>query len=106
MDPKLYCVYLMASGRRGTLYAGATSQLVQRVWQHKTDVADGFTRRHAVHHLVWFEVHGDPRGMVTRERQIKEWRRAWKIELIEAHNPMWHDLYGELLGGRSWRVSE
>lgn len=100
MDERACCVYLMASRRNGTLYAGATTALVQRVYQHKMGTFDGFTRRYGVDRLVWFEVHGDARAMVVRERQIKEWRRAWKIALIEAENPMWRDLYGDLIGAR------
>lgn len=100
---KLHCVYLMASRHNGTLYCGSTSNLIQRVYQHKTQAVAGFTSRHHVHRLVWFEAHGDARSMVVRERQIKEWRRAWKVRLVETDNPMWHDLYGELLGGPSFR---
>lgn len=103
MNEKVYFVYLLASGRNGTLYAGSTSHLVHRVFQHKSGTFDGFTRMHRVDRLVWFEVHGSAREMVVRERRIKEWQRAWKIELIEAMNPRWHDLYGELLGGVSLR---
>jgi putative endonuclease len=96
---KAYCVYLLASARNGTLYLGATSNLIQRVYQHKAGAADGFTKKHKVDMLVWFEQHDSPTSMVTRERQLKEWKRAWKIELIEANNPMWRDLYGDILGG-------
>jgi putative endonuclease len=95
---KAYCVYILASARNGTLYIGATSDLVKRVYEHKTGAADGFTRKYAVHCLVWFEQHESALGMVTRERQLKEWKRAWKVELIEAANPTWRDLYGEILG--------
>ncbi|MBC7955737.1 MAG: GIY-YIG nuclease family protein [Cytophagales bacterium] len=95
---KAYCVYLLASARNGTLYIGATSDLVQRVHQHKTGAADGFTKKHGVQLLVWFEQHESASAMVTRERQLKEWKRAWKVELIEQTNPMWRDLYGDILG--------
>ncbi len=97
--PKAYCVYIMASGRNGTLYIGATSDLVKRVYQHKTGAAGGFTKKYRVDCLVWFEQHESALEMVTRERQLKEWQRVWKIELIETSNPMWRDLYGEILGG-------
>ena len=96
---KAYCVYIMASGRNGTLYIGASSDLVKRVHEHKTGAADGFTKKYGANCLVWFEQHESAIGMVTRERQLKEWKRAWKIALIEEANPMWRDLYGEILGG-------
>jgi putative endonuclease len=96
---KAYCVYIMASQRNGTLYVGATSDLIQRVYQHKTGAADGFTKQYHIDRLVWFEPHESATSMVTRERQLKEWKRAWKTELIEVLNPTWRDLYGEILGG-------
>jgi len=91
------CVYLLASKRNGTLYVGVTSDLIQRVWQHKNDFADGFTRRYGVHTLVWYEECGTMDSAIAREKAIKEWKRAWKIRLIEDRNPEWKDLYGELL---------
>ena len=91
------CVYLLASKRNGTLYVGVTSDLIQRVWQHKNDFADGFTRRYGVHTLVWYEECGTMESAIAREKAIKEWKRAWKIRLIEDRNPEWKDLYGELL---------
>jgi putative endonuclease len=90
------CVYLLASGRNGTLYVGVTSNLAQRVWQHKSDLVEGFTQRYGVHMLVWYEAHGTMEGAIAREKAIKEWKRAWKIALIEESNPEWRDLYGEL----------
>ncbi len=95
---KAYCVYLMASARNGTLYLGSTSDLVKRVYQHKTGAVEGFTSTYQVDRLVWFEQHENAMAMVTRERQIKEWKRAWKIELIEEGNPQWRDLYGDIPG--------
>ena len=92
------CVYILASGWNGTLYVGVTSQLVQRTWQHKQGLADGFTKKYRVHHLVWFEQHETMESAIRREKAIKEWRRAWKVELIEATNPTWRDLYPELCG--------
>ena len=92
------CVYILASGWNGTLYVGVTSQLVQRAWQHKQGLADGFTKKYRVHHLVWFEQHETMESAIRREKAIKEWRRAWKVELIEATNPTWRDLYPELCG--------
>ena len=99
MDPKAYFVYLLASARDGVLYAGSTSRLIARIHEHKTWAVPGFTQRFRVNQLVWFEMHGDARSMVERERRIKEWPRAWKVRLIEENNPRWVDLYGELLGG-------
>ncbi len=91
------CVYLLASGRNGTLYVGVTSNLVARVWQHRNEVVDGFTRRYHVHSLVWFERHETMVSAIQREKAIKAWKRAWKLELIEGLNPDWHDLYPDLL---------
>ncbi len=90
-------VYLLASRYKGTLYAGVTSDLVQRIWQHKQDMVEGFTKRYGVHSLVWFEMHESMEQAITREKQIKEWKRAWKMELIESENPQWLDLYETLL---------
>ena len=91
------CVYLLASKRNGTLYTGVTSDLVQRVWQHQNGVVEGFTKRYGVHLLVWFELHETMLSAIAREKAIKEWKRAWKIELIETSNPTWRDLYGEIV---------
>ena len=90
------CVYILASRRNGTLYLGVTSNLMQRVWQHKNDLADGFTKRYRVHTLVWYELHGTIQSAIAREKAIKEWKRAWKIELIEKTNPQWRDLCEDL----------
>jgi len=87
----------MASQRNGTLYVAVTSDLVQRVWQHKEGIVDGFTKRYGVHRLVWYEVHEMMGGAIGREKAIKEWNRAWKLPLIEATNPEWEDLYDALL---------
>ena len=91
------CVYLLASRRNGTLYVGVTSDLVKRVWQHKENLIEGLTRRYAVHTLVWYEPHGSMESAIRREKAIKNWRRRWKLELIEKQNPDWRDLYEELL---------
>ena len=91
------CVYLLASRRNGTLYAGVTSNLVKRVWQHKKDLFEGFTKRYGVHRLVWYERHDSMVSAIQREKAIKEWKRQWKLELIEAQNPEWRDLYEDLL---------
>ena len=94
---KLPCVYLLASQRNGTLYVGVTSDLVQRIWQHKNDLAEGFTKRYGVHMLEWYEECGTMEAAISREKAIKEWKRAWKIRLIENRNPEWKDIYNELL---------
>lgn len=94
---KTPCVYMLASKRNGTLYVGVTSNLPQRVWQHKNDLVEGFTRRYGVHALVWYEVHETMENAIAREKTIKEWKRQWKIDLIEAMNPEWRDLYEDIL---------
>ena len=91
------CVYMLASKRNGTLYTGVTSNLVQRVWQHKNKLVEGFTEKHNVHNLVWYEVHETIDSAIKREKAIKEWHREWKIELIEAVNPQWQDLYEKII---------
>ncbi len=91
----LPCVYLLASGRNGTLYIGVTSNLSARLWQHRNHVVESFTRRYRVHDLVWFEKHETMHSAITREKALKAWRRAWKIKLIEISNPYWRDLYAE-----------
>jgi putative endonuclease len=87
-----YYVYILASRRLGTVYTGITGNLEQRVYQHKNDIFEGFTKRYGVHRLVWFEVHGDVTVAIAREAQIKGWNRAWKIRMIEKSNPEWRDL--------------
>ena len=89
-------VYILASGQSGTLYIGVTSDLVGRIWQHKNDVVEGFTKRYRVHTLVWFEQHATMESAISREKAIKAWKRSWKVELIEAVNPDWRDLYAEI----------
>lgn len=91
------CVYFLASKRNGTLYVGVTSNLVQRVWQHKNDLAEGFTRRYQIHMLVWYEQCESMQAAIAREKAIKEWKRVWKIRLIEMTNPQWRDLYEDIL---------
>jgi putative endonuclease len=87
----------MASARNGTLYVGVTSALIKRVHEHKTDAVEGFTKAHRVHALVWFELHDTMESAILREKAIKEWKRSWKLELIEEANPYWRDLYYDLL---------
>jgi putative endonuclease len=87
------CFYILASRYHGTLYLGVTSDLVKRVWQHKNDIAEGITKRYHVHDLVWYEVHDTMHSAIAREKAIKEWKRAWKITLIEKDNRRWRDLF-------------
>jgi putative endonuclease len=94
---KLPCVYLLASRRNGTLYAGVTSDLVRRVWQHKNDLGEGFSKKYGVHMLVWYEAHETMENAIKREKSIKKWNRKWKIGLIEQFNPLWQDLFEDLL---------
>jgi len=91
------CVYVLASCRNGTLYVGVTSHLVRRVWEHKNHVVGGFTKRYDVSRLVWYEPHDTMESAIAREKAIKEWKRTWKLELIEKGNPEWDDLYDRLL---------
>jgi len=86
-------VYILASRRNGTLYIGVTSSLPKRVWEHKNDVTEGFTKRYGVHLLVWYELYDTMESAIRREKAIKEWKREWKLELIEKTNPTWQDLY-------------
>ena len=90
-------VYMLASGRNGTIYIGVTSNLVKRVWEHKNDLVDGFTHRYKVHLLVWYELHDRMEAAIVREKRLKHWNRRWKIDLIESSNPDWRDLYGEIV---------
>ncbi len=90
-------VYMLASGKNGTLYVGVTSDLVKRVWEHKNDFAEGFSKKYAVHELVWFEMHATMIEAIAREKAIKGWKRGWKMELIESGNKEWRDLYEEII---------
>jgi putative endonuclease len=90
-------VYILASKRNGTLYTGVTSDLVQRIWQHKNNVVKGFTEKYGVHTLVYFELHEDMESAIVREKRIKKWNRAWKLRLIEEKNPAWNDLYPSII---------
>ncbi|WP_420419466.1 GIY-YIG nuclease family protein [Pacificispira sp.] len=90
------CVYILASDRNGTLYVGVTSDLPKRIWEHRNGVAEGFTRKFGVRRLVYAESHETMEAAILREKRVKEWKRAWKIELIEKANPQWRDLYDSL----------
>jgi putative endonuclease len=87
------CVYILTNKPHGTLYVGVTSHLKRRIWEHKSDFVEGFTRRYQVHILVYAEFHTTMANAILREKRIKRWRRAWKIALIEGMNPTWRDLY-------------
>ena len=86
-------VYILASQHNGTLYVGVTSNLIQRVWQHRANIIDGFSNKYGVHRLVYFELHYTTENAITREKQLKKWRRSWKLRLIEGQNPDWEDLW-------------
>lgn len=90
---KVGYVYMLASSRYGTLYLGVTSHLVQRVWQHREAVVDGFTKKYGVKRLVWFETHAGIVDAITREKQLKQWNRTWKFNLVHRTNPLWLDLF-------------
>jgi putative endonuclease len=90
---KQFYVYILASRRNGTLYTGVTSNLIQRIWQHKEELVDGFTMKYRVKKLVYFEVHDTAESAIIREKQIKKWRRWWKVDLIEKSNRDWKGLY-------------
>jgi len=91
------CVYILAKERNGTIYIGVTSDIVRRVWEHRSDSIDGFTKQYGVHLLVYFEFHETMPDAILREKQIKKWRRAWKLRLIERDNPQWQDRYDALI---------
>ena len=94
---KQFYVYILASDRNGTLYEGVTSNLIQRAWQHKEKLVDGFTKTYEVEKLVWFEKHENAESAIIREKRIKKWNRDWKIRLIEETNPYWNDLYPSII---------
>ena len=94
---KQYYTYILASKKNGTLYVGVTSDLLKRIYEHKQNLIDGFTKKYNVHTLMYYEVHNDIREAITREKRIKKWNRRWKIRLIEEMNPEWRDLYCEIV---------
>jgi putative endonuclease len=94
---KQFYVYILASERNGTLYTAVTSDLLKRVWEHKEDLIEGFTRKYNVKKLVHYAIYDDAENAITRENRIKKWRRRWKLKLIEKRNPQWKDLYEEIL---------
>lgn len=92
----LPCVYMMTSDRNGTIYIGVTSDLLSRVWQHKNNVAVGFTKKYFAHQLIWYEPHENMESAISREKALKKWNRIWKLRLIEQFNPEWQDLHEQL----------
>jgi putative endonuclease len=90
-------VYILASRKHGTLYVGVTSDLIKRIWEHKNNAAESFTKRYGIHTLVWYEQHDTMESAIAREKAIKEWKRKWKVKMIERSNPEWNDLYNGLL---------
>jgi len=90
-------VYILASQPNGTLYIGVTSHLVKRIWEHKNDLGDGFTKKYHIHTLVWYELHDDMESAIQREKQLKKWNRQWKIRLIHETNSAWNDLYETII---------
>jgi len=90
-------VYILANKRNGTLYVGVTSDLIKRIWQHKNNVVKGFTERYSIHQLVWYELHETMESAIRKEKMLKNWKRDWKLELIERSNPNWQDLYGTIV---------
>jgi putative endonuclease len=98
MREHLYYVYILASRRNGTLYVGVSNDVLRRTWEHKNDLADGFTKKYGVLTLVWYELHDDITVAIEGEKRLKRWNRAWKIKLIEKENSGWNDLYDKLTG--------
>jgi putative endonuclease len=96
MDRSFY-VYILTNQRYGTLYVGVTNDLVRRVWEHKSDLVEGFSKRYGLHRLVWYEAHHDVSHAITREKLIKKWHRDWKVNLIQGMNPDWADLYANVV---------
>lgn len=90
---KKFYVYILASKRNGTLYTGVTADLIKRVYEHKNNLIDGFTKKYDVHKLMWYEIHESTESAFNREKQVKKWKKEWKLELIEKDNPEWNDLY-------------
>jgi len=90
-------VYILASKRNGTLYIGVTSNLVKRIWEHRNNLLEGFTESYGVHNLVWYEPHESMESAIQREKRLKDWKRKWKMRLIESANPNWEDLYHTLV---------
>jgi len=101
----VFYTYIVASKRNGTLYTGSTDGIINRVYEHREKVRRGFTAKYGVSILVWYELHDTREGAFRRERQIKEWRRSWKLRLIEERNPTWRDLWEDFVGPDMWEPS-
>ncbi len=97
MDAKQPAIYILANERNGTLYIGVTSNLVQRVWQHRNSAMTSFSKRYQLHRLVYYEMHESMDAAILREKQIKKWNRSWKVELVEKQNPYWNDLFPSIV---------
>lgn len=93
-----YFVYILAAGRNSTFYVGVTNDLIRRTFEHKNNLADSFTKKYGIHQLVYYEIHTDINEAIRREKSMKRWSRAMKMEAIERMNPDWHDLYHEIIG--------
>ena len=93
----MYYIYILANKRNGTLYIGVTNNLIKRVYEHKSDMVDGFTKKYGVHRLVYYEQSEDVKSAIEREKRLKAWKRQWKLRLIEEMNPEWNDLYDGLV---------
>ena len=96
MERKNFCVYILAKGRNQTFYVGVTSDLKKRIWQHKNEIADGFTKEYGLKTLVYYEVFDDVEQAILREKRLKKWNRTWKMRIVEEMNPDWKDLYDDL----------
>ena len=94
---KQYYVYILSSKKNGTLYIGLTNNLLRRIYEHKNNIIEGFTKKYSVHNLVYYEKHNDINRAISREKQMKKWERQWKINLIRKSNPEWKDLYHDLV---------
>jgi putative endonuclease len=97
VESKQPAVYILASKRNGTLYIGVTSNLIKRIWEHKNNLVQGFTKQYNVHDLVWYQMHENMESAILREKMLKEWKRIWKLELIKGYNPNWNDLYDTIV---------
>ena len=91
-------VYMLATGKRGTLHIGVTSNLIARTWQHREHLVEGFTKRYNVTMLAWYELHGTMESAILREKQLKQWNREWKLRLVQEFNPEWRDLWDDIAG--------
>ena len=98
MREHLYFVYILASRRNGTLYVGVSNDIIRHTWEHKNESIEGFTKKHGIHILVYYEIYEDINAAIAREKRLKRWNRAWKTKLIEKNNSGWNDLYERLIG--------